>query len=78
MTTADYYPERARLDFIGNNGTPTGGHIGPNAHFKAAELFASGSAIVRIVLDSRMNRQRRHRTQCPFEGLSIGQLRDTN
>ena len=79
MITADYYPKQDRLDYISQrDNLPGGGIYGDRAHLRAAELMMSGSAIVRIVLDSRMNRQRRHRTQCPFEGLAIGDIKQTH
>jgi len=75
MKLADYYPKEDRLVFMSStDGMPSGGIIGDIAHLKAARLMASGSAIVRICLDSRMNRHRRNRMKCPYEGLSIKEV----
>lgn len=56
MITADYYPTKSRLDFIAPDGMPGGGIMGNRAHLHAAQLLTSGTAIVRVCLDSKMNK----------------------
>jgi hypothetical protein len=57
MITADYYPNKSRLDFLAPDGMPTGGIMGEHAHVKAAQLLQSNNALVRVCVDSKMNRR---------------------
>ncbi len=70
MTTADYYPNRSRLDFIAPDGMPSGGIMGDLAHLKAARLLQSDNAIVRICLDSAINKKRKNRAKRPSKKLN--------
>ncbi len=63
MTTADYYPTKSRLDFIAPDGMPGGGIMGDLAHLKAARLLQSDNAIVRICLESTINKQRKKKAK---------------
>jgi len=58
MTVVDYYPKKARLDFIAADGMIGGGILGDRAHVRAAALLMSTDAIVRICgIDSKMNKR---------------------
>jgi hypothetical protein len=64
MITADYYPNRSRLDFIAPDGMPGGGIIGDRAHIKAALLLQSNNAMVRVCLDNSVSKKSRNRVKC--------------
>lgn len=56
MNAANYYPQKNRIDIIGQDNLPIGGFMGVQAHIKALKLVSQGKTIT-LIIDSKVNQK---------------------
>ena len=53
----NYYPNQSRMEYIGSDGMPSGGIMGPHAHLKTIEEAHIGKVIC-VNFDSKINKMK--------------------